>query len=237
MTHEFHTVKKGTKGIDVTVLQSFFRSSMYVGKDGKPIEVDGDAGENTVFAINTFKKQNQIYNVAGETWNQDGVFDAKCWERLGLGKETSNISVDKIYQWGVNTCNNPNVGYSQAYRNNRTVNGITYYDCSSFVYYALCNAGFNLDPTALPFTTYNMQSILKNLGFTEYNAKDVSWKKSDILWSQEHTEIVHHGTANKGEGYTMGAHGKTNRTLENQVSINTFISNYTKYPKLYRYEG
>lgn len=237
MTHEFHTVKKGTTGIDVTVLQAFLYSSMYTGKDGKPLEIDGICGDNTVYAINTFKKLNAVYNVGGIEWKPDGVFDANCWKRLGLGKETSEISVDKIYQFGVNTCNNAKVGYSQAYRNNKTVNGITYYDCSSFVYYALCSAGFNLDSTAWSFTTYNMQDILKNLGFTEYDAKDVTWKKSDIVWSQEHAEIVHHGTTNKGEGYTMGAHGATNRTLENQVSINTFVSNYTKYPKLYRYEG
>lgn len=236
MSHEFHTVQKGTKGIDVTVLQAFLYSAMFTGKDGKPLEIDGIAGNNTVYAINTFKKLNAIYYPECSDWKPDGVFDSKCWERLGLKNKTSVISIDKIYQFGIDTCNNPKVGYSQQYRNRQTVNGITYYDCSSFVYYALCSAGFDLDSSAWPFTTYTMQDILKKLGFTEYDSKSVIWKKSDIVWSQEHTEIVHHGTTNKGEGYTMGAHGRTNRILENQVSINILVSNYSKYPKLYRYE-
>ena len=84
MTHQFHDVRKGTKGIDVFVLQSFLRSAMYTGKDGQPLEVDGEAGENTIYAINTFKKLNRVYNVDGSTWEPNGVFDSVCWARLGV---------------------------------------------------------------------------------------------------------------------------------------------------------
>lgn len=44
--------------------------------------------------------------------------------------------INAAYTWAVNCCNLPNVGYSNIYRNQQTVNGITYYDCSSFINYA-----------------------------------------------------------------------------------------------------
>lgn len=84
MTRQFHDVRKGTKGTDVFVLQAFLRSAMYTGKDGQPLEVDGEAGDNTVYAINTFKKLNRVYNVDGSTWEPNGVFDSVCWARLGV---------------------------------------------------------------------------------------------------------------------------------------------------------
>ena len=52
--------------------------------------------------------------------------------------------IQKAYNWAIGTCNAPNVGYSQAYRNQRTVNGITYYDCSSFIWYALMAGDFQV---------------------------------------------------------------------------------------------
>jgi len=85
VNHEFHKVQKGTKGIDVTVLQAFLHSSMFTGKDGNPLEIDGVCGDNTVYAINTFKKLNGVYKIGETEWKPDGVFDETCWERLGLG--------------------------------------------------------------------------------------------------------------------------------------------------------
>ena len=51
-------------------------------------------------------------------------------------------SINKAWQWMVNTCNAPNVGYSQSYRKGQKVNGITYYDCSSMISKALTVGGF-----------------------------------------------------------------------------------------------
>ena len=45
--------------------------------------------------------------------------------------------INRAYSWMIETCNAPRVGYSQAYRNQQTVGGITYYDCSSSINYAL----------------------------------------------------------------------------------------------------
>ena len=64
--------------------------------------------------------------------------------------------INKAYSWAVQTCNAPNVGYSQRYRNQQTINGITYYDCSSFINYALIMGGFVTPayaPTKNAFTT------------------------------------------------------------------------------------
>lgn len=82
MSRNFNTVKNGTVGIDVYVLQSFFRANCYIGKDGKPIEIDGQSGANTVYAINTFKRRMTAY---GESCGgADGVWNKQCWELIGM---------------------------------------------------------------------------------------------------------------------------------------------------------
>lgn len=144
-------------------------------------------------------------------------------------------SLDKAYQWAIKTCNASNVGYSQTYRDQKTVNGITYYDCSSFIWYALKAGGFN--PASVtgnyPFRTIGMPDYLPQLGFTQIDISG-EWKAGDIVLRTQgevpaaprgHTEMVYSGGI--GEGITMGAH--TNKyALANQVSINTHTS--LRYP-------
>ena len=163
--------------------------------------------------------------------------------------------LDRAYQWAINTCNAPNVGYSQTYRNQQTVNGITYYDCSSFVWYALQNGGFeNIGSYA--FTTYSLQDILPAAGWNVLSAYDEVWLPGDILlgkWDTitlangttitdyQHVEMCYQGTANPGEGYLMGAHGASGRVLADQVSILNTLSygaaghDRSKYTVLYRW--
>ena len=150
-------------------------------------------------------------------------------------------SINTAYSWAINTCNAPNVGYSQNYRNQKTVNGITYYDCSSFIWYALKAGSFDVEAaylTALGYaysgnaiTTSNERSWLTALGFVQVNIRG-EWQAGDILWRAGHTEIVY--TGGTGQGVTMGAH-TANTTLENQVSINTSASTYSKWTSLWRY--
>ena len=116
--------------------------------------------------------------------------------------------------WWIEKCNDPSVGYSQDYRNERTVNGITYYDCSSFVWYGLGHAGYEINLSAWPFTTYTMGGILKSLGFEEIIITDFAtfdFHVGDILVinssEHQHTEIVH--DLDNG-GHTMGAHTSKN---------------------------
>ena len=66
--------------------------------------------------------------------------------------------INVAYNWEVSMCNAPNIGYSQAYRQGQTVNGITYYDCSSFQSAALTAAGFfDTNPW---FTTFSMGRLV-----------------------------------------------------------------------------
>lgn len=64
--------------------------------------------------------------------------------------------MSQAMSWWIEKCNAPNVGYDQNFRNEQTINGITYYDCSSFVWYGLGHAGFEINLSAWPFTTYTM---------------------------------------------------------------------------------
>lgn len=142
-------------------------------------------------------------------------------------------SIDNSYVWAVNTCNAPNIGYSQEYRDQETVNGITYYDCSSFIWYALKAGGFPL--TGSPFITGTMINVLTSLGFTEYPIHTTAWLPADICWRSGHTEMVFQG-AGIGDGYTMGAHS-ARLPLADQVSISTTLdsSKTSPFTRLFRY--
>lgn len=143
-------------------------------------------------------------------------------------------SINTAYQWCINACNAPNIGYSQIYRRGQTVNGITYYDCSSFISQALTISGFySINPW---FTTFTMRNYLTQAGFTEYNPREIAWAPGDILLtvSGEHTEMCYTGGAVGKGGITMGAHTDS-VPLSEQVSINISPTPASYYEYLYRY--
>lgn len=145
--------------------------------------------------------------------------------------------MNKAYSWAIQTCNAPDVGYSQAYRNQQTVGGITYYDCSSFINYALLAAGFETPsyaPNHNAFTTSIEASVLLSLGFTEVSATG-EYKAGDIGWVSGHTEMCYQG--GNGNGIFMGAH-TDQVALPNQVSIGTSDGNpegRRSFTRLFRY--
>lgn len=146
-------------------------------------------------------------------------------------------SINSAYTWAVNCCNLPKVGYSQAYRNQQTVNGITYYDCSSFINYALLAGGWSTPgyaPNNNAFTTYDMEGVLQRLGFTRVT--DGVIKAGDIGVSDTHTEMCYKGGT--GKAVFMGAHGSNGIELVNQVSIGSSSGNpnYERtFPRIWRY--
>lgn len=147
-------------------------------------------------------------------------------------------NINKAYSWAIQTCNAPNVGYSQTYRNQQTVNGVTYYDCSSFVWYALIAGGFDCvtanGGSTWPFTTYTMPGVLTKLGFRTVDASG-ELLPGDIGLSSGHTEMCYQGGT--GSGIFMGAH-TGNAALTNQVSIGNSSGDttYTRsFPTIYRY--
>lgn len=142
-----------------------------------------------------------------------------------------NLNVS--FQWLVNACNAPNIGYSQAYRRGQTVYGITYYDCSSIISAALTQGGFfNPNPW---FTTATMRTLLMSIGFTLLSV-DVAWQPGDILWKTGHCEMCYIGGAPGMGGVTMGAHSD-DLPLADQVSINSGAIYPEYYEQLYRYPG
>ena len=85
------------------------------------------------------------------------------------------------------------IGYSQKHRRlNPDV------DCSSFVFYALKKAGYDVGD--MPFSTATMDGVLTSLGFTAHDMNESELRSGDILWSGSHTEIY------IGSGRTVGAH-------------------------------
>lgn len=139
--------------------------------------------------------------------------------------------LDKAYTWAIQTCNAPNVGYSQSYRNQQTIGGVTYYDCSSFINYALLAGGWETPgyaPDSNSFTTYTEADVLIQCGFQEVNASG-EILPGDIGLSGGHTEMCYQGGT--GEAIFMGAHTDT-VALADQVSIANYKSSF---PRLFRY--
>ena len=132
--------------------------------------------------------------------------------------------INAAYRWCIDQCNNPNVGYWMDHRYQETIDGITYYDCSSFMWYSLVDGGGFVLPSPA-FATGTMLQVLTNAGFqiiTGPGAGTICYP-GDILWRNHGaaggpTEMVFAGGT--GTARTMGAHGRNGIPLQNQVSIN-----------------
>lgn len=135
----------------------------------------------------------------------------------------------------------------------RTVNGVTYFDCSSFTFYALwLGGGFDFTKFGYPadlslyqtgkanawIVNQNMYNILEQSGWVQLNPMSVTWQQGDILIRRgEHTEFAY----SNSPLMSMGARGRFNsdgspRPLDEQVAIHT-TSNNGYWNMLYRYSG
>lgn len=77
------TVIINSKGTDVVALQAILRSQGFVGQDGKPLSIDGHAGDNTIFAINAYQKMLRAYDIeCGTNGHNDSSCGSKMWECL-----------------------------------------------------------------------------------------------------------------------------------------------------------
>lgn len=134
-------------------------------------------------------------------------------------------NINLAYRWMIDACNADNIGYSQTYRKGQTVNGKTYFDCSSMISKSLTVGEFyEKNPW---FTTHNMRGELIELGFVKLPI-DSEWLAGDILWREGHTEMVYQGRR------TMGAHS-SKYAFKDQVSINDNESSPSDWTELYRY--
>lgn len=79
----FDVVKKGSVGVNVYVLQTVLRMLLFKGENGKPLDIDGECGDETVFAINSFQSTMRSYGYeVGTNGENDGEFGSKCWKCL-----------------------------------------------------------------------------------------------------------------------------------------------------------
>lgn len=78
-SRKYATLKIGSTGPDVVVLQSFLRSMQFVGKDGKRITVDGVYGANTGYAVYNFK---QFCRFCGQKVTLNTNCDSVTWALL-----------------------------------------------------------------------------------------------------------------------------------------------------------
>ena len=154
------------------------------------------------------------------------------------------FDVNAFWSWAVNECTRGNVAYWQHYpeRNQQTINGITYYDCSSFLFFA-CWLGGGLDVGALGYNSnlsdyhngsanaWNVTMMINSLtyaGFVQYDPRTEPWQAGDILAkTRTHTEICYAPPTQ-----TMGAH-----STAGGVSINNYQTGLNYYDVLLRWPG
>ena len=134
-------------------------------------------------------------------------------------------SLSAAYQYVIDACNYPYVGYNMNWPERTTidlsVSYRTYCDCSSLMSKALTIGGyFNNNPW---FYTGNEIHYLQEAGWIQQPLSGV-WAPGDILHhygDPGHTEMVYTG-GNAG-GVTMGAHS-SRYDFSEQVSINSYHS-------------
>lgn len=155
-------------------------------------------------------------------------------------------SLQGAFDWAVAWCNRSNVGYDQSYRNMQVHNGVTWFDCSSFTFFALWQGGgfdvgslgfsTNLsDYTSIPNTAnawvvHTMEEYLPDLGWVVNNIGDIAPSPGDIVVrNYEHCEMVY-STAPLA---TMGARNP-NLPLNDQVAIHQ-VSDLSYYDRIWRF--
>ena len=153
------------------------------------------------------------------------------------------FSIQGMYDWSVYECNRTDVAYSQTYRNQQTVNGITYYDCSSFTFFAAWLGG-GLDVGSLGYSTnindyhngtanaWTVNSMIRAIrSLTDWQQLDPqtdAWQEGDILAkTNTHCEICY-----LPPRQTMGAH-----STAGGVSINQYQTSLSYYDVILRYVG
>ena len=170
----------------------------------------------------------------------------------------ADFSLNGMYEWAVNVCNAPNVEYwqSPSRRNMREIDGITFFDCSSFVFFAVwLGGGYDIGQLGYPtdlegyktkegadgynaWTTGTMPYKLPKIGFTRLNPVEYLWLPGDILvWHNSKTGEGHTEICYASPSRTMGAHTRKNKTPEEMVSINSYNTSTDYYQDLWRYTG
>ena len=148
----------------------------------------------------------QWYNILNFSNNENSITKALKW--------AEKIANDDTYYYVFGGGHNVDF---DSYKN-------TYFDCSSFISFALYNGGFDI---STQFTTANQKEELKNLGFSVIVYKDKSQLKvGDILFYNNngsgHTEFVY--SIDNDNIKLVGSHNSDVAKSE-QISICDFFGN------------
>lgn len=77
------SVKKGSTGTSVLLLQEILKARGFKGADGKDLQLDQHAGDNTVYAINAYQEARRKQGVElGTDGKNDGICGQKMWADL-----------------------------------------------------------------------------------------------------------------------------------------------------------
>lgn len=76
-------IKIGSKGNKVLLLQEILRARGFKGVDGKPLDLDREAGANTIYAINSYQNERRRQGIElGTNGKNDGTCGQKMWKDL-----------------------------------------------------------------------------------------------------------------------------------------------------------
>lgn len=77
------SVKKGSAGTSVLLCQEILKARGFKGADGKDLQLDQHAGDNTVYAINAYQEARRKQGVElGTDGKNDGICGKKMWADL-----------------------------------------------------------------------------------------------------------------------------------------------------------
>lgn len=76
LTFKLHTVRLGDAGSSVLLVQEILRARGFVGADGKPLKLDGKAGENTIYAVVSYIEDRKVHGV---DLGEPNVWGKLCW--------------------------------------------------------------------------------------------------------------------------------------------------------------
>lgn len=188
------------------------------------------------FQSSLSKVTTEIQNREG-SWNQDkGAALTSVSTTTSTNNSTvsnPNANIEKMVQWAINIAEDQTHGYSQA---NRTGPD---YDCSSFVYYALENAGFKV-VTARGYagTAETIWEDLQSLtGWQKYDWDTVkaSLVRGDILNNPDRHSAIYIGNLK-----TVEAHGVSrgsSETGDQGEEIDYGGIEGRNFTEVYRYTG
>lgn len=150
--------------------------------------------------------------------------------------------INVAYRWAIQKCDADYVRYSMDWnlRDGVYRNGLQYFDCSSFIFWALNAGGFPVVQIFgnNAFNTDSMGAVLLQMGFVEVS-RTGQILPGDIGVHHRgsaggHTEMCY--TGGNGVGRWMGAHGSSLPPLQ-QVSIDDDTLPGTYWAEIYRYGG